>query len=216
MEIYSDSIFKKVLCLSPHPDDIEYSISGIIKKNSNVKFDIYSMSTGNEFEKLKGEFRHDEIENFWSEYDCDNVRLINSNILYVNKLSEDAWVAKIEKELNKSDYNCILVPSFEDNHLEHRLVNQIGFVLSRNLPINLIEYQTPSTRYDWVPNMFVDISNYFDFKSDCIERCFKKQIESGRNYFLRESLLLFCSDYLSTRKGIKYVEKFKIRLLIEK
>ena len=38
--------FKRVLCLSPHPDDVEYSMLATIKKNSNTKFDIFCLSRG--------------------------------------------------------------------------------------------------------------------------------------------------------------------------
>ena len=32
--------FNRVLCLSPHPDDVEYSMLGTIMKYSNTKFEI--------------------------------------------------------------------------------------------------------------------------------------------------------------------------------
>ena len=111
MKIAAGLIFKKVLCLAPHPDDVELSFSGTIKKNNETEFDIYIMSMGNKHEKLAGAFRHREVENFWKEYKCDNIKLINSNIPYVSTLSEDAWVTKIENEINILDYDCVLIPS---------------------------------------------------------------------------------------------------------
>ena len=32
--------FNKVLCLSPHPDDVEYSMSATIKKFQDTQFDL--------------------------------------------------------------------------------------------------------------------------------------------------------------------------------
>jgi LmbE family N-acetylglucosaminyl deacetylase len=212
MKSNSNLIFKKVLCLAPHPDDAELSFSGTVKKNKKTRFDIYIMSMGNEHEKLAGDFRYREIENFWKEYKCDNIKLINSNIPYVSTLSEDAWITKIENEVNILDYDCVLIPPYEDFHWEHKIVNKVGSVLCRSSPISLIEYRTPSTKHEWAPNMFVDIDKYFNFKAKCVEKCFKKQIDFGRDYFLKENLSLFCSDYLSSLRGLKHVEQFKIKL----
>jgi len=209
---HPDLIFKKVLCLAPHPDDVELSFSGTIKKNSKIEFDIYVMSMGMKYDKLAGDFRYCEVKNFWEEYKCDNIKLINSNIPHVITLSEDAWITKIENEINILDYDCILIPSYEDSNCEHQIVNKIGSALCRNSPVSLIEYKTPSTKHTWIPNMFVDISKHFNFKAKCIEKCFKKQIDFGRDYFLKENLLLFCFDYLSSRRGLKHVEQFKINL----
>jgi len=36
MKTNPDLIFKKVLCLAPHPDDVELSFSGTIKKTNNL------------------------------------------------------------------------------------------------------------------------------------------------------------------------------------
>ena len=46
---------KKILCLSPHPDDAEISIAGMTKKYNNSIFEIYVFSIGNENEgKMAG------------------------------------------------------------------------------------------------------------------------------------------------------------------
>jgi LmbE family N-acetylglucosaminyl deacetylase len=38
--------FNKVLCLSPHPDDVEYSMSATIKKFCNTQFDVLCLTKG--------------------------------------------------------------------------------------------------------------------------------------------------------------------------
>ena len=47
--------FDRVLCLSPHPDDAEYSISGTVMKYSDTIFDILTMSVGGDFEGTDGD-----------------------------------------------------------------------------------------------------------------------------------------------------------------
>ena len=55
--------FKRVLCLSPHPDDVEYSMAGSILKYKDTKFDLFCLSCGG----AKG---FDET----NKLDCNNVR----------------------------------------------------------------------------------------------------------------------------------------------
>ena len=38
--------YDKVLCLSPHPDDVEYAMLGSILKYKDTKFDIVVLSEG--------------------------------------------------------------------------------------------------------------------------------------------------------------------------
>ena len=38
--------FNKVLCLSPHPDDVEYSMLGTIMKYSDTQFHLLQLAQG--------------------------------------------------------------------------------------------------------------------------------------------------------------------------
>ena len=38
--------FNRVLCLSPHPDDVEYSMLGTIIKHSSTTFDVLCLTKG--------------------------------------------------------------------------------------------------------------------------------------------------------------------------
>ena len=51
--------FNKVLCLSPHPDDVEYSMLGTVMKHSDTQFDILCMTKGGAkgFDKTNGNNR---------------------------------------------------------------------------------------------------------------------------------------------------------------
>ena len=43
--------YDKVLCLSPHPDDVEYGMLGTICKYKNTQFDIVFLSQGGDFDQ---------------------------------------------------------------------------------------------------------------------------------------------------------------------
>ena len=67
--------YDKVLCLSPHPDDVEYSMSGTILKCIDTTFDILCLTQGGEHDKTTNSFRVDEVRDVWSTSNCNNVNL---------------------------------------------------------------------------------------------------------------------------------------------
>jgi predicted NUDIX family NTP pyrophosphohydrolase len=58
--------FNRVLCLSPHPDDTEYSIAGVVLKHQDTHFDILCLTQGGDCDPTTGVDRIDEVKNSWS------------------------------------------------------------------------------------------------------------------------------------------------------
>ena len=73
--------YDKVLCLSPHPDDVEYGMLGTIMKYSRTRFDVITASVGGNFDTSSGVSRFTEclevcngIDNMYSGFlDVDHV-----------------------------------------------------------------------------------------------------------------------------------------------
>ena len=57
--------FNKVLCLSPHPDDVEYGVGGTILKYSNTQFDILCLTQGGDCDTTTNISRLEEARNAW-------------------------------------------------------------------------------------------------------------------------------------------------------
>ena len=76
----------KVVCLSPHPDDVEISMMGSIIKSSDTHFDILCLTKGGAkgFDETNELDRRSEILDVWNETDCSNINLFNSG--EINKL----------------------------------------------------------------------------------------------------------------------------------
>ena len=68
--------FDKVLCLSPHPDDIEIGLGGSIIKYSDTQFDMLTLSGGGDFEGTGVDVREIELINAWQVTNVNNI-LIN-------------------------------------------------------------------------------------------------------------------------------------------
>ena len=50
--------YNRVLCLAPHPDDIELGMLGTICKYKDTHFDIFVLSEGGDFDKTTTKERH--------------------------------------------------------------------------------------------------------------------------------------------------------------
>ena len=200
----------KVLCLSSHPDDIEYGTLGTMLKYDKTNFDIFVFSDGGDFDLSTGIKRQKECQNIW-----DSISNVNGNFankLFVKDMSEDEWVSLIEKKYNIDDYDCIFTITKYDSHFEHRMINHIAFALTRTSKCGILTYKTPSTLENWVPNIYVSIDDVIEKKVKLLEN-FKSQIikkTAGKIYFERESILAFHKNYLASKTGIKHVEMFKV------
>ena len=119
---------------------------------------------------------------------------------------EEEWINFIEEKLSPN-LDALVLPNECDSHFEHRLVAGFGKALIRQRAITLIQYKTPSTDQTWVPNLFVDIEEEYDFKLEALKK-FKSQ--QHRYYFRDDVLRSFHSNFQSAKKGKHYVEQFKI------
>ena len=204
---------KKVLCLSPHPDDVEIGMMGTIFTYRGTKFDILCMTKGgakgydntNELDRRK---EVDNVWNFWKPGVTDHVQVHHSKYDYFEDSTEPGWINYIENEfIKKYDYDGLFIPTKEDSMFEHRFVNGFGAALCRFSPISIIEYHTFSSLNSWQPNLFVDIQSIYHEKCNSLQE-FKSQ--SHKSYFKRKSLDAFHNNFQCNKKGKGMEEQFKI------
>ena len=198
--------YDNVLCISPHPDDTEYSMMGTILKYSDTMFTCLQLCQGGDMDETTGRNRLFEVQNVWKEAECSNVNLVFTEVKYMRDMREEEWINFIEKKLSPN-LNAIILPNEHDSHFEHRLVAGFGKALIRQRPITLIQYKTPSTNQTWVPNLFVDIEEEYDIKVNALGEFESQQ---HRYYFREDVLRSFHSDFQSAKRAKHYVEQFKI------
>lgn len=200
--------FNKVLCISPHPDDVEYSMLGTILKCTDTEFFLLQLAQGGDCDETTGPSRLLEVENVWKRVKCNNLKIINTHFTYIKNLTEDKWINLIEDILKKhGDFDCIFLPNDTDSHFEHRFVSGFGPALIRNSKISLIQYYTPSTQDSWNSNFYVDIDDQYKTKLLGLKEFVSQQ---HRYYFTAEVLRAFHSDFQCSKKKLHYVEKYKI------
>jgi len=201
--------FNKVLCLSPHPDDIEYSMSATIKKFQDTQFDVLCLTKGTSTDSSSGNDRLKEVRSFWSHYQCSNVHLFEPFFDAFESASIAKWITAIETEMPMNTYDAIFTTSNLDSHQEHIFVNSLVPSLTRNKPISIIEYKSPSTLHSWTPNYFVSCN--IDDKLNSLRSAFISQLDSV--YFNESLIKLFHSDYNCSKRNVTSIEQFNIQVL---
>lgn len=199
--------FNKVLCLSPHPDDVEYSMLGTILKYPNTQFNLFQLAQGGDCDETTGVKRLKEVENVWKSTNCTNLKIINTSYKFIKELTEDKWINLIEDYLKKDQFDAIFIPNETDSHFEHRFISNFGSALIRNTKISLIQYYTPSTQDIWNSNYYIDISEQYSIKLKALKMFTSQQ---HRYYFTEDVLRAFHSDFQCSKKKLHYVEKYKI------
>lgn len=195
----------KVLCLSPHPDDIEYGALGIMYKFQDTQFDILTISIGGKFDISSGQRRFSECLSIYNNFsNISGSFLLDDHTI---NFGYDHLVHMIETKYDMSRYDLILLPPDEDTHHDHKKINLVGMALTRKEKCGIVDYKTPSTLETWVPNCFVDVTDYIEDKIIQLQN-FKTQ--SKHLYFTSNVIKAFHTNYQSSRRGIEYVETFKI------
>lgn len=195
----------KVLCLSAHPDDAEYSMLGSMIRFHSTTFDVVVLSNGGDFDSSSGKSRKTECDKIWT-----NFKNVNGDFLkecYLKDKLQDEWINIIEKKYDINGYNAIFAPTNLDSHFEHRLVNKIAKALLRTSSCGLITYKSPSTLEDWIPNLYVDVNTLVNKKIAMLDNF---QSQKTKSYFKPDSIKAFHSNYMSSKFGVNYVEHFKI------
>ena len=205
--------YNNVLCLSPHPDDVEYSMAGVILKHKDTHFDVLCLTQGGDCDKTTGIDRVQEVLDAWSVADIDNVTLYFSDTRLLKHKDVDQWINYIEtNHTNKHTYDCIMTTSEYDSHFEHVVVSTLAAPLARIRPYSIIQYRSPSTIEKWVPNLFVSLGDLYDTKKQMLQN-FSSQ--NDRPYFSDSVLNGFHTNFQCMKKGKGYVESYKIIISYE-
>lgn len=199
--------FNRALCISPHPDDVEYSMLGTILKYKDTQFHLFQLAQGGNCDESTGVERLREVERVWKKSEAKNIDLNFTSHKYVKDLQEDEWINLIETYILQNDIDAIFLPTEVDSHFEHRFVSGFGQALIRNKKISLVQYYTPSTQEGWNANLYVDIQDDYTTKLKSLSE-FKSQ---GHRYYFKEDVLrAFHSDFQCSKKKLHYVEKYKV------
>jgi len=171
----------KVLVIAVHPDDETLGCGGTLLKHKKNGDEIHWLictetSENNEFYKTRAK----EIEEVSKRYNFDSVHHLGLKTMQVDEYSMSSLIQKISDVINDVKPDLIYLPFKNDVHSDHRKIFEAAYSCTKSFrypfikKILMVETLSetefaPSTKEDaFIPNVYVDISDYFDKKLDII------------------------------------------------
>ena len=216
---------KKILIISPHPDDETLGCGGTILKYKNKKAKIEwliitSMDGNKQYTTKDKKIREKQISKVKKMYGFNKIYELGLPTTKLDEIPISKIVQKVSKVIKNSKPKVIFSNFYGDVHTDHKIISKVVSSCTKNFRAPFVEkillYETLSeTGYshnkkkdNFVPNVFVDISNFMKKKIK-IMKVYKSEVMTG--YKPRS---MFAIDALAKFRGVsincKYAEAFML------
>ena len=211
----------KILVVAVHPDDETLGCGGTLLKHKDSGDEInWLICTKIDKDNDYYAIRENEIEQASRLYGFDGTYSLGLKTMRVDEYSMSELIGKISKIINEVRPNIIYLPFKGDVHSDHRKIFEASYSCTKSFRYPFIKkiYMmetlsetefAPSTKEDsFIPNSFVDISEYFEKKIE-IMKIFKSEV--AEHPFPRsEKNLRALATLRGAICGCKYAEGFML------
>ena len=218
---------KKVLVISPHPDDETLGAGGTLLKHKSQGDKIYwcivtTIKSGYRgwdlgFSKDAVKKRDKEIEQVAKMYNFDDVFRLEFPTMRLDEVNMSELINAFSNVINKVKPNILYIPFYGDAHSDHRIVFDAlrPFFKSFRYPfvkkilmMEIISETDSQFREIFNPNVFVDISDFLERKIE-IMKIYKSEV--GEHPFPRnEQNIRSLACYRGSQCNCRYAESFML------
>lgn len=210
-----------ILMIAVHPDDETLGCGGTMLKHKESGDSIHWLictetSKGNAFYQTRVE----EIQQVTALYNFDSVHQLGLKTMRVDEYSMSELVQKISAVINQVKPDEIYLPFNGDVHSDHRKIFEAAYSCTKSFrypsikKVLMVETLSetefsPSTKQDaFIPNVFVDISQFFEKKMEIMKVYDSEIAEHPFPRSLRnlEALAVF----RGATAGCEYAESFML------
>jgi len=176
----------KVLVVAVHPDDETLGCGGTLLKHKDNGDEIHWLiatdireSEGYDNQTVKT--REDEIIKVERLFDFNSVNRLGLPTTKIDEYSMGELISKISSVFNKVKPNIIYLPFKGDVHSDHKYIFDAAYSCSKSFRYPFIkkiymmevlsetEFSVSTKEDSFIPNVFVDISNYMDRKIETMK-----------------------------------------------
>jgi N-acetylglucosamine malate deacetylase 1 len=212
-----------VVVIAVHPDDEALGCGGSLLKHKNNGDEIHWV-IATDIKELDGfnrsmvKKREGEINLVEKLFDFDSVNRLGLSSTKVDEYGMSELVKKISSIINKLKPNIIYLPFKGDVHSDHKYIFDAAYSCTKTFRYPFIkkiymmetlsetEYSLSTKDDSFVPNVFIDISEYMDKKIE-IMNVYKSEI--GKHPFPRsETNIRALATFRGATSGCKFAESF--------
>ena len=215
----------KILVVAVHPDDETLGCGGTLLKHKAGGDEIHCLIATDikESEGFNAALimeRNVEIKKVEKLFDFDSVHRLGLSTTKVDGYSMSELIIKISYVINKIKPNIIYLPFKGDVHSDHKYIFDAAYSCTKSLRYPFVkkiylmetlsetEFSVSTQGDSFVPNVFVDISDYIDRK---IEAMKIYESEIGDHPFPRsERNIRALATYRGATSGCDYAESFML------
>jgi len=209
----------KVLVIATHADDETLGCGGTLLKHKangdSINWLICTLFDKNHKYYKK---RENEIKKVSYLYEFDEVINLRLKTTEIDKYSRNELVEKISNAINKVEPNIIYLPFKNDIHSDHRIIFEVAYSCTKIFRYPFIkkilmtevvsETDFADITNGFIPNVFVDISDFFDKKIEILN-IFENEL--GLHPFPRSvNNLKALNLYRGSQANCKYAESFML------
>jgi len=216
-------MMKNILIIAPHPDDETLGCGGTILKHIDKGDDVYWLILTNISEKEgwkteKVSERQEEIEKVAIEYGFNKTFNFDFPTTKLDTIPIGKLIGEISKVINEVKPHTIYLQNRSDVHTDHQIAFKAVWSCTKSFRYPFINrilmYETlsetefapalPETVF--IPNVFIDISDYFEKKMKIMKIYNSEIMESPLPRSLNTIETL--AKYRGSRISKKYAEAF--------
>ncbi|NQT95554.1 MAG: PIG-L family deacetylase [Candidatus Omnitrophica bacterium] len=214
-----------VLVLAVHPDDETLGCGGTLLKHKASGDNIYwliatAMKEESGFNKKQIEEREHEIDTVKGMYGFSELFNLDIPTTKADKITSKELITKISDIFNNVKPEIIYLPFMHDVHSDHRVIFDAAYSCTKTFrypfirkilmmeTISETELAPPTKETIFIPNSFVNISNFMDKKLE-IMRVFES--EHGNHPFPRSpETIKAIATARGAIAGCKFAEGFMV------
>ena len=176
----------KVMVIAPHPDDETLGCGGALLKYKSDGCEIHwlimtDMKESDGYDASVIKMRDDEIQSVGNLYNFDSINKLGLSTTKVDEYSMSELVNKISFVIDKIRPSIIYLPFKGDVHSDHGYVFDAAYSCTKSFRYPFIkkiymmeilsetEFSLGVKENSFVPNVFIDISNYMDKKIEIMK-----------------------------------------------
>lgn len=225
MTLKVGSEMTKVMVVAVHPDDETLGCGGTLLKHKSHDYEIHwliltNISQADGWPQGQVNSRQEEIDKVANAYDFSSVHKLDFPTTKLDNIPMSDLIYEISAVIKKVQPNVIYLNNRSDIHTDHQIAFKavMSSVKSFRHPyircilmyetLSETEFSAPLPGNVFQPNVFVDVSAYFEKKCK-IMRFYDEEILDNPYPRSLESLE-FLARYRGSRIGVTYAEAFML------
>lgn len=184
---------KRVLVIATHPDDETLGAGGTLLKHQKNGDEIHCIFCTSifkpEFSQIQISQKKATIKEVCKAYHFKSVRFLNLKTTQVDSYDKGFIIAKFSHFFKQIQPNILYLPFAYDVHSDHRVIFETAFSCTKSFrypsiervlmmeTISESEFAPSLTHQSFVPNVFVDISEFFEKKCQ-IMQLYKSELQN--------------------------------------